>query len=90
MDSIVSEGKRFYGWISLSMAALVNFLFTGVFFVSFGIFLPILCKEFGWSRSAVSGAFAVLMVIAGILAPFAGSFIAKYGTRRAFFLGTFR
>ena len=87
MDSNVSGSKRFYGWISLAMAGLVMFLFMGIFFLSFGIFLPILCKEFGWSRGAVSGAFAVAMVIAGILGPFAGMFIAKYGPRRAIILG---
>jgi MFS family permease len=59
----------------------------GIFFISFGIFLPILCKEFGWSRGAVSGAFAVAMVIAGILGPFAGIFIAKYGPRRSIIIG---
>jgi len=87
MDSNVSESKRFYGWISLAMAGLVMFLFMGIFFISFGIFLPVLCKEFGWSRGAVSGAFAVAMVIAGILGPFAGMFIAKYGPRRSIIMG---
>ena len=87
MDSNVSGSKRFYGWISLAMAGLVMFLFMGIFFISFGIFLPILCKEFGWSRGAVSGAFAVAMVIAGILGPFAGIFIAKYGPRRSIIIG---
>lgn len=87
MDTNVSGSRRFYGWISLTMAGLVMFLFMGIFFLSFGIFLPILCKEFGWSRSAVSGAFAVAMVMGGILGPFAGMFIAKYGPRRSIIVG---
>lgn len=87
--SLAVLGKgRFYGWISLAGAALVFFFMYGVLTYSFGVFLPFVCKEFGWSRGAVSGAYSMLMVVMGLSSPFTGMFIAKYGPRRSIMIGT--
>jgi len=79
--------KGFYGWITLSGAALVYFLMCGVLMYPFGVFLPFICEEFGWGRGAVSGAYTMMMVSMGLFGPFAGIFIAKYGSRSAIVFG---
>ena len=82
------RGKSgFYGWITLSAAALVYFLMCGGLLYSFGLFLPFICQEFSWGRGAVSGAYTIMMLSGGLIGPFAGIFIAKYGPRSAIILG---
>ena len=79
--------KGFYGWITLSGAALVYFLMCGVLMYPFGVFLPFICEEFGWGRGAVSGAYTMMMASMGLFGPFAGIFITKYGSRSAIVFG---
>ena len=79
--------KGFYGWITLSAAALVYFLMCGVLLYPFGVFLPFICEEFAWGRGSVSGAYTMMMLSGGLIAPFAGIFITKYGPRAAIVLG---
>ncbi|MDD2735551.1 MAG: MFS transporter [Desulfuromonadaceae bacterium] len=78
---------RFYGWKSLSASSLVIFVVAGGVLFSFGAFIPSICREFGWSRGVVSGAATALTVVMSLSAPLAGMFIAKYGPRKALYLG---
>lgn len=80
-------GGKFYGWVVLAAAALAYFLGAGVLIYPFGVFLPVICKEFNWSRGAVSGAVTLLLTLAGVSGPLAGMFIAKFGARRAIVMG---
>lgn len=82
-------GGKFYGWVVLVAAALAYFIGAGVLIYPFGVFLPVICKEFNWGRGAVSGAFTLLTTLAGVSGPLAGMFIAKYGARRAIAMGNF-
>jgi MFS family permease len=77
---------RFYGWMTLSAAGLMMFVSMGSM-MSFQYFLPILCREFGWSRALVGGVGSVGMVLMGLAAPLAGIIVAKYGARRAILVG---
>ncbi len=71
----------FYGWITLSVSALVYFQMTGFLFYPFGVFMPAICREFGWSRGAVSGAYMMMMLLMGVSGPFIGIFISRFGAR---------
>lgn len=77
----------FYGWISLTATALVSFFVGGAIFYSFGTFLPSICKEFGWSRGLVSGAYSISMVLMSLSSFLAGFFIGKHGPRKATIIG---
>lgn len=87
MISAMPRKKGFYGWITLSAAALVYFLMCGVLMYPFGVFLPSICEEFAWGRGSVSGAYTVMMVSMGLMGPFTGMFIARFGSRAAIVLG---
>ena len=47
-----------------------------------GVLLLPLTKEFGWSRGDVSGATALMFILVGGLAPFAGALMLRYGVTR--------
>jgi MFS family permease len=66
---------------------LVYFGMCGHAFYAYGVFLPFMCEEFGWSRYTLSGPFTLFMVFEGILGPLVGISISKFGARRNIIIG---
>lgn len=82
-----SPGERvFYGWINLAVLAGVGAV-GGFYIASLSYFLPVLLKEFSWSAASTSWASYINLVALGLSGPVAGSFIMKFGARRALALG---
>jgi len=77
----LSTNKRFYGWIALIGAALSAFVGGGIFFYAYGVFLPIMCQEFGWSRAIVGLGMTLGAVCFSFFSPLAGITVAKFGAR---------
>ena len=61
---------------------LVYFSLCGNILYAYGVFLPSMCEEFGWSRSALSGPYTAFALVGGILGPLAGISIGKFGARK--------
>jgi MFS family permease len=66
---------------------LAYFGMCGHVFYAYGVFLPPMCEEFGWSRSALSGPYTVFMVADGMLGPLVGICVSRYGARRNIIIG---
>ncbi len=62
-------------------------LSSGLFFTGFGFFFEPIRTHFGWSRTILSGAYAVSRIESSILGPFLGYLIQKYGPRLIMFIG---
>src|SRR5215510_13868000 len=81
--SIIQSGSRvFYGWIVVFLAvfavAVTNELSIGgipVFYRSF-------INEFGWSRTTIATASALLLLARGLAGPFTGPLWDRYGPKR--------
>jgi len=72
----------FYGvWIVAGCFVLL-FLFAGAGFYSFSIFIRPLEQDFGWSRSAISFAMSIYMMLHGLVGPFVGHATQTHGPRR--------
>ena len=72
----------FYGvWIVAGCFVLL-FLFAGAGFYSFSIFIEPLEAEFGWSRSAISLAMSIYMIVHGLAGPFVGHAVESYGPKK--------
>lgn len=83
---MIDHGHRdkgvFYGlWIVAGCFVLL-FLFAGAGFYSFSIFIKPLENDFGWSRSAISLAMSIYMIVHGLAGPFVGHATETYGPRR--------
>jgi MFS family permease len=83
--------RRRQGWVVVGACSLVMF---GVWnsHAGFGVFLPVLAGEFGWSRGAISIAPSLNLIIGGLIAFFVGAASDRYGPRlilaaSAFFVG---
>jgi MFS family permease len=78
----MDEGRLDYAGWGVAAASSVGVLFASFFFLSFGVFLKPLSTEFGWTREAVSAAYAVMTLAAALSAPFIGHLLDRHGPRR--------
>jgi len=76
----MSDIPRRQGWVVLGACSLVMF---GVWnsHAGFGVFLPVLADEFGWSRGAISVAPSLNLIIGGLIAFAIGAASDRYGPR---------
>ena len=81
-------GKVFYGWIALTGVALIAFVVGGTFTYSYGVFLPVMIAEFGWSRAVTSVGLTIGMLAFGLPGPLTGVLINKFGSRINMILGS--
>ena len=86
----ISSSKKggFYGWMALAGVALVAFVVGGAFVYSYGVFLPIMSAEFGWSRAVVSAGYTIGMIVFGLSSPLIGVLITRFGARMNLVLGS--
>jgi len=76
-----------YRWIILGVTFITLALTTTIIY-SFSIFFVALLKEFRWSRSITAGAFSFFFIVYGLIGPFAGSMVDRFGPKRVFVLGS--
>lgn len=80
------EDSSNFKWIIVGVSfTILGLTYTVVH--SFSIFFVALLKEFGWSRSITAGAISLFWVLHGIIGPFAGIMVDRFGSRRVFLLG---
>src|SRR6478672_9674852 len=70
-----------YGWVVASVTFLTMLVTAGAVGAP-GVLIGPLQTEFGWSTSDVSSAFAIRLVLFGLLGPFAAAFMNRFGVRR--------
>jgi MFS family permease len=85
---LASPKKRaFYGWIVLTGAGLILFTGMGTYYFSYGVFLPILSNQFGWSKVEISLGFSICLLTAGLASPLVALSIRKFGVRANIIVG---
>ncbi len=73
-------GGLYYGWVIVGVSFItMGFHMAATF--SFSLFQVPLIQEFGWSRGALGGAFALSMSLYAICSPAAGSILERKGPR---------
>ncbi len=73
--------RPFYGWWIVAAAIVTQSLGSGLLQQAFGTYVVLLGAEFGWSRTALSGAFSLARVEDGLLGPIEGWLLDKFGAR---------
>ncbi len=73
----------FYGWVVLACLCCAGFARQGGATATFSVFVEPLTREFGWSRTAVSGAASLGGVLAALLSPLIGPLLDRHGSRAA-------
>ena len=62
-------------------AGFVVMAVSGLVWSSFGLFLVAICRDLGWSRSAVSGAFTLFALTNALSAPVFGRLMQRFDSR---------
>ncbi|HEX7217955.1 MAG TPA: MFS transporter [Burkholderiales bacterium] len=70
-----------YGWVVLACLCCAGFARQGPAVATLSIFVEPLIREFGWSRTALSGAVSVAGVMAALVAPPIGRILDRHGSR---------
>lgn len=76
--------QRWWIVIAGSLAHAVN---TGLSYFGMSAYFPSFEREFGWSRTAISGAFSLARIEAGLLGPLEGYATDRLGPPKMMFIG---
>jgi MFS family permease len=71
----------YYGWIVLACLCCAGFARQGPAVATLSIFVEPLTREFGWSRTALSGAVSLGGVLAALVSPLIGPLLDRRGSR---------
>jgi MFS family permease len=80
-------GLRRQGWVVVAACFTVMY---GVWnsHAGFGVFLPVLADEFGWSRGAISVTASINLIVGGVLAFLVGAASDRFGPRPVLLLSS--
>jgi sugar phosphate permease len=82
------RGSVFYGWWIVLASSGIQLLSGALWMQSFGAYTVLLQREFGWSKTLISGAFSMTRIESGILGPLQGWLTDRFGPRLMLTLGT--
>jgi len=74
-------------WWLVIAGCVTHAVNTGFSYFGMSAFFPSFEREFGWSRTAISGAFSLARVESGLLGPIEGYFVDRVGPRRIMYVG---
>ncbi|MGH7770273.1 MAG: MFS transporter, partial [Candidatus Binatia bacterium] len=75
-------------WWIVVAGCLTHAVNTGLSYFAMSAYFPSFEREFGWSRTAISGAFSMARIESGILGPLEGYAIDRFGAAKMMFVGT--
>lgn len=77
----------YFGWWIVAGAGLIQVLQSGLLMQAYGVYVPLLRDEFGWSATALAVAFSLLRVESGLLGPLQGWMLDRWGPRTVIGIG---
>ena len=80
LDAVKRHGETFYGYRIVMACGLIQAVSLGGIF-TFGVLFPELEREFGWSRTAISGASSFAFLLMGVCSVFMGQASDRFGPR---------
>ncbi len=79
--------NAFYGWKLVALSVFMLSLMALTVFQGLGTFLVAFERQFGWTRTQMSGAFALARAEGAVLGPIEGWLIDRLGNRRMILIG---
>ncbi len=88
MRILVRREPIFFGWILVGILGITTIISYGTTAYAFGVLLAPIAEHEGWSRAALSGAYALGILLAGVLGIPIGRLVDRYGGRVLMTLGS--
>lgn len=79
--------RIFYGWWVVAAGGTVQGYTSAVFFRGFQAFFDPIVETFGWSRGATAAALSLQRTEGGLISPFVGTLLDRFGPRRVMAFG---
>ena len=79
--------RIFYGWWIVAAGGSVHAYTSAVFWQGFGAFFDPIIDQFGWSRGATAGVLSLHRTESGLISPFVGVLLNRFGPRRLMLFG---
>jgi sugar phosphate permease len=73
--------KRFYGWVVVAVALVMNIAASPTNAVAFSFFVEPMSQDLAWSRGELALALSFRLGVAGLTAPFIGVLVDRIGAR---------
>jgi MFS family permease len=73
--------RRFLGWDTVAGGGVLQILQAALYFQSFGVYVVVWSDEFGWSRTVIASGFALVTLLSGVIGPWHGALLDRYGPR---------
>ncbi len=86
-NAVTTQAKRIYPWFIAAFAGIALMVSNGQTISGLSVFDVAFIDEFGWSRGEIKFRDMVTLLLAGLVAPFAGVLIDRYGVRRCMLVG---
>jgi MFS family permease len=74
-------------WWLVIAGCITHAVNTGFCYFGMSAFFPSFEREFGWSRTAISGAFSLARIESGLFGPVEGYLVDRVGPRRIMYIG---
>ena len=87
MHSKIKNPNIFYGWWIVISAGIVQWYSSAVFWRGFPPFFDSILNTFGWSSAATGAALSIQRSEGGLISPFVGTIIKKFGPKRVMAFG---
>ena len=81
--------RIFYGWWIVAAGGLVQGYASATFWRGFTAFFNPIVETFGWSSGATAAALSLQRTEGGMISPFVGTIIGRFGPRRVMSFGIF-
>jgi MFS family permease len=82
------QSRSHQRWLIVLVAFYGCCLHAGCLIYAFSLFIKPLQTQFGWERGTIAIAFTLQFLCLGLISPFIGKAVDKYGTRRVITLGS--
>jgi MFS family permease len=72
---------RYYGWNIVVALAITETISWGIIYYAFAVFITATEQEMGWTRTEITGAFSLGLLVTGAMAFLVGNWIDRHGAR---------
>jgi len=83
------QGNKIYPWFIAAFAGIALTVSNGQTISGLSVFDVAFIDDFGWSRGEIKFRDMVTLLLTGLVAPFAGMLLDRYGVRRCMLAGWF-